>query len=136
MTRFFQTHTWWSLASFPDFITQLYMGKSFLHSCEIKPAWEWPSPVPRPSHTPVSDRLQYAKYCKRSKTGVWEGLGIRLGVAWPPGNEAHCKKRWVVLTHCTQWRSQVIGIGRAPGQYQCTLAHISHALVCASLEIA
>ena len=39
--------------------------------------------VPRPSPAPVFDRLQYAKtvfaYCKRSKTGAGEGLGMRLG---------------------------------------------------------
>ena len=45
--------------------------------------------VPRLSHRPVLDRLQYAKmegeglihfitYCKQSKTGRWEGQGTRM----------------------------------------------------------
>ena len=34
--------------------------------------------VPRPSPAPVFDRLQYAYYYKRSKTGAGEGLGTRL----------------------------------------------------------
>ena len=34
--------------------------------------------VPKPSPAPVFDRLQYAKHCKRSKTGAREGLGTRL----------------------------------------------------------
>ena len=34
--------------------------------------------IPRPSTPPVFDRLQYAKYCKQSKIGGVEGLGMRL----------------------------------------------------------
>jgi len=39
--------------------------------------------IPRPSHCPVFDHLPYCsltelQFCKWSRTGWWEGLGMRL----------------------------------------------------------
>ena len=63
----------WSMES-----TSRYGGRQWSVSLQALLAFS-ASLIPRPSHRPVFD---CCKNCKQSKTGRWEGQGIRLILHW------------------------------------------------------
>ena len=64
--------------------------------------------------------------------GTKEDGGDSMEGVWKFWSHKVCLKmleeNWAALLCCHQWRSQVIGFGRAPGQYQCMLA-CAHAIL-------